>query len=132
MMWLPTNHPEQVSERKYTHSENICTVCWRKQNGDNMKHLIVASPLTVSTTLLPQKNFTQNPFFTTTNKQGPALLSLLLHLPLSLSACCALPQKEPRVFDAFKTVRLMWGPDDSARHMCRAGERCCVIVWQGC
>lgn len=24
------------------------------------------------------------------------------------------------------------GPDDSARHMCGDGERCCVIVWRGC
>lgn len=42
--------------RKYTHSENIWTfVCWRKHNGDNMKHLIVASTLNCFYSLTPTK-----------------------------------------------------------------------------
>lgn len=81
MIWLPTDHPEQVSDRKYTHSENICTVCWRKQNGDNTKHLTVASPSTVSTTLETVKQSLPRIHFSPPQTSKVLLCSLYFYIP---------------------------------------------------
>lgn len=37
-------------QKENTLTQRTFALCWRKQNGDNMKHPIVASPSTVSTT----------------------------------------------------------------------------------
>lgn len=128
---LAARWPSWAGFRKKIHSLREHLRCVLEKN---MKHLIVASPSAVSTTLLPQKKkFTQNPFFTTTNKQGPALLSPLLHPPRRRFPPAVRRHKRHREYLMLsKPSGSCEGPDDSARHMCRDGERCCVIVWRGC
>lgn len=120
--------------RKHTHLENIWTfVCWRKQNGDNMKHLIVASPLTVSTTLLPQKKSLPRIHFSPPQTSKVLLCSLYLCVCRRRSLPAVRCHKRNREYLMLSELSgSCEGPDDSARHMCGAGERCCVIVWRGC